>query len=171
MLGLIGEAISLRSFSSLWYWIAVAVFWIAATGRVLGMSYAAAGRASGGGIALAQLETITHIAAQTWIAAWQKWQVLWVALGAALLAGLSMLAFSYGIELAQALWFLAMPYVMLLVLQLRLALRILAQNAQSEMLLQMIYRFRLKAHLIGFVFVFLTATFAFFHLLIFGYFR
>ena len=171
MLGLIGEAISLRSFSSLWYWIAIAVFWVAATGRVLGMTFAAVGRAQSGGAPLAQVEMVAQSAAQTWVAGWQKWQVLWVALAAAVLAGLSILAFSYGIELAQALWFLAMPYVILLVLQLRLALRILAQNASGDMLLQMIYRFRIKVQLIGFVFVFLTASFAFFHLLIFGYFR
>ncbi len=171
MLGLIGEAISLRSFSSLWYWIGVAVFWIAATGRVLGMSFAAVSRARGGGIALAQLETMTHIAAQIWSAGWQKWQVLWVAISAAMLVGLSLLAFSYGIELAQAVWFLAMPYLMILALQLRLALRILAQNISDEALIQAMYRFRITVQIIGFIFIFLTAAFAFLHLLIHGYFR
>jgi hypothetical protein len=171
MLGLIGEAISLRSFSSLWYWIAVAVFWIAATGRVLGISFASVNRARGGGLALMQLETMTHIAAQIWSAGWQKWQVLWVALAAATLASLSLLAFSYGIELAQALWFLVFPYLMILALQLRLALRILGENISDEALIQVMYRFRIKVQVIGFIFIFPTVGFAFFHLLITGYFR
>jgi hypothetical protein len=82
-----------------------------------------------------------------------------------------LLAFSYGIELAQAVWFLAMPYGLLLALQLRLALRILGQNAQGDRLLQMMYRFRMTAQLIGFMFIFMATAFAFFHLLINGYFR
>lgn len=171
MLGLIGEAISLRSFSSLWYWIAVLVFWIAATGRVLGISFASVNRAQGGGIALMQLETLTYISAQIWIAGWQKWQVLWVALSAATLVSLSLLAFFYGIELAQALWFLVFPYLMILALQLRLALRILRENTSDDALIQMMYRFRMAVQGIGFIFIFLTAGFAFFHLLIAGYFR
>ncbi len=171
MLGLIGEAISLRSFSSLWYWIALAVFWIAATGRVLGISFASVNRARGGGLALMQLETMTHIAAQIWSAGWQKWQVLWVALAAATMASLSLLAFSYGIELAQAVWFLVFPYLIILALQLRLALRILGENVSDDALLKIMYRFRIKVQVIGFIFIFLTVSFAFFHLLVHGYFR
>ena len=171
MLGLIGEAISLRSFSSLWYWIALAVFWIAATGRVLGISFASVNRARGGGLALMQLETMTHIAAQIWSAEWRKWQVLWVALAAATLVGLSLLAFSYGIELAQALWFMAVPYGMILALQLRLALRILGENTSDDVLIKIMYRFRMIVQVIGFTFISLTAAFAFLHLLIHGYFR
>ena len=171
MLGLIGEAISLRSFSSLWYWVAVAVFWIAATGRVLGISFASVNRARGGGLALMQLETMTQIAVQIWVAGWQKWQVLWVALSAATLVGLSLLAFSYGIELAQALWFLVFPYLMIMALQLRLALRILGDDVGDKALITMMYRFRIKVQLIGFTIISLTLAFAFFHLLIHGYFR
>ncbi len=171
MLGLIGEAISLRSFSSLWYWVAAAVFWIAATGRVLGISFASVNRARGGGLALMQLETMTQIAVQIWVAGWQKWQVLWVALSAATLVGLSLLAFSYGIEFAQALWFLVFPYLMIMALQLRLALRILGEDVGDKALITMMYRFRIKVQLIGFTFISLTASFAFFHLMIHGYFR
>ena len=171
MLGLIGEAISLRSFSSLWYWIAVGVFWIAATGRVLGITFASVNRARGGGLALMQLETMTHIAAQIWVAGWQKWQVPWVALSSATLVGLSLLAFSYGIDLAQALWFLVCPYLLILALQLQLALRIFGKNISDDALIQMMYRFRMTVQIIGFTFIFLTTGFAFFHLLINGNFR
>lgn len=171
MLGLIGEAISLRSFSSLWYWIAVAVFWIAATGRVLGLPYGAVARAQAGGAARVQFDMMAQYAAHIWVARWQKWQVVWVAAAAAGLVSLSMLAFSYGIELAQALWFLAMPYAILLALQLRLALHILGKDLRDDGLIQVIYRFRIISQLMGFAFVFTTSGFAFLHLLIHGYFR
>ncbi|MDZ7904405.1 MAG: component of SufBCD complex, partial [Cypionkella sp.] len=56
MLGLMLEAISLRSFSTLWYWIAVAVFWVRSLRGVMGISHGMVARARRGGAALAHLE-------------------------------------------------------------------------------------------------------------------
>jgi hypothetical protein len=78
---------------------------------------------------------------------------------------------AFGIELAQALWFLVCPYLMIMALQLRLALRILGEDVGDKALITMMYRFRIKVQLIGFTFISLTAAFAFFHLMIHGYFR
>ncbi len=167
MLGLIGEAISLRSFSSLWYWAAVAAFWFWVNGRVLGLPFSLLRRAQDGDL----LNQMAHFAAEAWVQSWRRAQVLWVAGYAAVLVGLSMLAFSYGIELAQALWFFIAPKALLSALQLRLAARILGQNAVGDDLLRLMYRFRLSLQIIGFMFIFLNVSFAFLHLLIHGYFR
>lgn len=170
MLGLIGEAISLRSFSSLWYWLAMAAFWLWLAGRVLGISFALVRRAGQDDLALAGIEALTLAQAQHWLAVWQAWKIALVAAVFAVLAGLSRLGFTYGIEGAQAAWFLIAPYLAVQFLNLRLAARILRDGARGDALLALMYRTRMFVQIIGFVFVFLSAVFAFLHLLIHGYF-
>lgn len=168
MLGFIGDAISLRSFASLWYWLAWVVFWIWALGQAIGLPLGIVARARRSADALARLEVMAQMMAQHRVQMWRAGQVLWVALAATLLGLLTALAFFYGVELAQAVWFIATPLLLIWAGNLRAAVLIARGNAQGAALLKVIFYLQIYAQVIAFVFILLTITFAFFQMLLTG---
>ncbi len=169
MFGIIGEVISARSFSSLWYWIAVAVFWAQMTRQVMGVPHDVVARARDGGAALEVLELTAQMQAQRILFYWQRSQVLAVVLITAQLALITALAFYYGIELAQAIWFLAVPLVMIWGFALRGAQLVMGEKGRGAALLKLMYRLRFATQIIGFGFIFANAIWAMYRLVLQGF--
>ena len=121
------ELIDLRSFSNLWYWIALAVTWSMTSHWVLGVPYDMVTRARRhGGAAQSDMETIVHInvARLTYIAEVSGvWLAGFVGFGLTVLA---VLGFYYGVEFAQALFLILAPISIVGALSLRTARRVLA---------------------------------------------
>lgn len=150
------ELIDMRSFSNLWYWIALAVVWSTASHYVLGVPYDMVSRARRlGGEAEGDLQDMVRVnvnrilyiaeAAGLWI----------VALGFFLLTALAILAFLYWVEFAQAVFLLALPMSMVFALSVRTARGI--RDADGADLHGRLHRHRVATNVIGMISIFVTA--------------
>ena len=171
MWAIIGDAINMRSFSALWYWVAVAVFWIWALGQTMGLPWGMVTLARRSPEGLAQLEAMAQLVAQRKAALWAAGQIWLVALMAALIGLLTALAFFYGVELAQAVWFLAVPIVLIWAGNLRAAHLVARGQGQGAALLRVMFWLQVYTQIVAFVFIMLTMFFAFFQLLLTGQLR
>nr|WP_245218427.1 component of SufBCD complex [Rubellimicrobium aerolatum] len=153
------DAIDLRSFSNVWFWIVVAVAWSSAGHWVLGVPYDMVLRARReGGQALADLRDLTRFMAGR-IAGAARGAGLWLAgVGAFALTGLAVMGFWYGAEFAQALCFLGVPLAGVAGLTVRAAQRIEAEEPEGEELARRLWRLRAAIQGIGLVAIFATAT-------------
>ena len=152
------ELIDLRSFSNLWFWIALAVVWSSTSHWVLGVPYDMLLRARRhGGQAMTDLEDIARInaARMLFIA---RTSGLWL-LGFLffLLTVLAVMGFFYKIEFAQAVFLLAMPLSLVGVQSILTARRIENGEGKGEALERRLHRHRLITQLIGMVAIFVTA--------------
>lgn len=152
----ITEVIDLRSFSNLWFWIALAVVWSTAAHYVLGVPYDMVTRARRhGGEAEEDLRDLVrvHVNRLLYIA---DGAGLWLmGLACFLLTTLAILGFGYGIEFAQALFLLGFPLSIVFALSVRTARRI--RQADGEGLHQTLARHRMKVQAIGVVSILVTA--------------
>ncbi len=148
----------MRSFSNLWYWIALAVTWSSASHWVMGVPFDMVHRARRvGGQAEADLEDIARVNVNRllYIA---RVSGLWIlGLGCFVLSTLAMLGFWYGIEFAQAVFLLGFPMSIVGLLQLSTARRIATEQASGELLRRRLTRCRLYTQMIGTVSIFVTA--------------
>ncbi|MEM1302406.1 MAG: component of SufBCD complex, partial [Pseudomonadota bacterium] len=104
------EVIDMRSFSNLWYWIALAVLWSSAAHWTLGVPFDMIQRARRKGEdAQVDLEDITRINVKRLLMI-NSVAGLWI-LGFVMfmLTTLGLLAFYYSVEFAQALFLMALP--------------------------------------------------------------
>lgn len=151
--------IDLRSFSSVWFWIVVALFWSAVTQTLLGTSYDLIIRARrSGGQALDDLQTLVDIhirRATTLMSRVGHWIVAFTMGGLTLLA---MLAFRYNVELAQALFLLLLPLTIIRAMNLRMAYRLQRENLRGDRLIRALLRHRLSIQALGVVTIFVTAV-------------
>ncbi|MFD1911926.1 component of SufBCD complex [Halodurantibacterium flavum] len=164
------EILDTRSFSTLWYWIALLGFWSAAGGRVLGLPYDIAFAArQGSETAAADLETMTPILARRQMALTQgTGGLIAVALAALVLALLLVLGFFYGLELAQAAVFFALPLCLLMLMRLALARRILRDAPAGEDLARLMLRHRGWVQFLAMTSVFLAVLWGMWHSLTTG---
>lgn len=155
------EVIDMRSFSNLWYWIALAVLWSTISHWILGVPFDMVLRARRemDGEAMRDLEDlvrintgrILHIAevSGTWL----------LVFGSALLTALTLMAVLYGIEFAQAVLLLAAPVTLVGILSLRTC-RVIRERRDSGLaLIRRLMRHRLLTQIIGIVSIFVTAVF------------
>lgn len=152
------ELIDLRSFSNLWFWIALAVAWSSASHWVLGVPYDMVLRARRvGGQAEIDLEDITRVNVNRllYIA---RVSGLWI-LGFAcfMLSGLAVLGFAYDVEFAQAVFLLGFPMSLVGMLGLSTAGLIEREGSSGELLHKRLTRCRLYTQMIGTVSIFVTA--------------
>jgi hypothetical protein len=152
------ELIDMRSFSNLWYWIALATVWSSASHWVLGVPYDMVLRARRvGGQAEADLEDITRVnvnrllyigrVSGLWILAFLSFS----------LSGLLVLAVWYQVEFAQALVLLVFPMTIIAALSLSTAKLIESEGSTGEQLHKRLGRQRLYTQMIGTVSIFVTA--------------
>lgn len=134
------ELIDLRSFSNLWFWIMLAVFWSTASHFVLGVPFDMVTRAAkyGGQAEQDMLDLVrinsnrlTNIAdvAGSWL----------VAIAFGLITSLILLGFAYGVEFCQALALIFTPMSIVFALSVRRARSIVGLSADET-------RRRLKNH-------------------------
>lgn len=154
------ELIDMRSFSNLWYWIALGVIWSSASHWVLGVPYDMVWRARrDGGQALADLETLVRINADRMLHTSRSHGVALIGASCFLATTLGLLAFYYDVEFAQALLFLFVPLMILGYLSLRASLKIEAGEGQGEALYRRLFRHRLVTQVLGMVSIFVTSLY------------
>ena len=152
------EVIDMRSFSNLWYWVALAVLWSTTSHWILGVPYDLVQRARREGgdteedvIAMLRgsCNRLTHIG-----------EVLgfWVLGGTcAMLSALAVLGFWYHVEFAQAVFLIVFPLSLVGLLSIRAARIIRSTGERGEPLYKRMRRHRLLTQAIGMVSIFITA--------------
>lgn len=152
------ELIDMRSFSNLWFWIALAVTWSSASHWVLGVPFDMVTRARRvGGQAETDLEDIARVNTNRvlYIA---RVSGIWILAATCFgLTMLGMLGFVYEIEFAQALFLLALPMSIVFLVNISTAKKIEAGEFQGEPLRKRLTRCRLYTQMIGTAAIFVTA--------------
>lgn len=154
------EVIDLRSFSNLWYWIALAVLWSSVSHWVLGVPHDMIHRARReGGQVLADVEDLVRINVNRLLHLVDSGALLLVGLLGFWLSTLAVLAFYYGIEFAQALFLLIAPLVIVLWTSVIECRRIAAGANQGEVLLRRLIVHRRVLQVIGMLSITVTALY------------
>lgn len=149
--------IDLRSFSNIWFWIALAVLWSNVTHYVLGVPYDMVLRARRlGAWAMADLEAMTNAQARRRVLFLRGSGVWIVGFWAAMISALLVLAISFQFELAQALSLLFVPLTLVGFLGIRFALRQDAAPLTGEALVTALIHHRFAVQALGLLAVFLT---------------
>ncbi|MEX0319648.1 MAG: component of SufBCD complex [Ruegeria sp.] len=163
------ELIDMRSFSNLWYWIALAVVWSSASHWVLGVPYDMIQRARRvGGQAETDLLDIVRINTNRLLYIVEVSGTWLLAISCFLLSGLAMLGFYYGIEFAQAVFLLAFPMSIVGLLNLSLARKLRAADAELDPIAKLLLRCRVYTQLIGMVSIFVTSLWGMYQNLVIG---
>lgn len=159
--GRVFELIDTRSFSNMWYWIALAVTWSGASHWVLGVPYdlvQAARRRRGA--AEADLHDLVRVNVNRLLAIAEISGQWIVALLAFFLTTLAIVGFVYWLEFAQALFLLAFPLSIVFGLSIRTARAIKAADGAN--LYRSLARQRFATQAIGMVAIVLTALWGMF---------
>ncbi len=152
------ELIDMRSFSNLWYWIAVAVVWSTTSHWVLGVPWDLVQRAGRkGGEAVEDLEHLVRINSNR-ILYISGVSGLWlIALISAALTSLIILAFWYNVEFAQAVVLLVFPMSLIGLLSINSARVIRDRGLSGKLLRRRLGHHRIITQVIGMVAIFVTA--------------
>jgi hypothetical protein len=152
------ELIDMRSFSNLWFWIALAVVWSSASHWVLGVPYDMVLRARRvGGQAEIDLEDITRININRLLYIGHVSGLWIIGGGCFVLSALAILGFYYDVEFAQAVFLLAFPMSLVGGLNLSTARLIESEESTGELLRKRLIRCRIYTQMIGTVSIFVTA--------------
>lgn len=152
------ELIDMRSFSNLWFWIALAVAWSSASHWVLGVPFDMVMRARRfGDQAEADLEDVTRVNVNRLLYIARVSGLWLLGLGCFVLTTLAMLGFYYKIEFAQAVFMLAFPMSLVGLLNISTARLIESEAAHGDLLRKRLTRCRLYTQMIGTLSIFVTA--------------
>lgn len=152
------ELIDLRSFSNLWYWIALAVLWSTASHWVLGVPYDLVTRAKRqGGEAAEDLAHMVQINIRRLLYIARVSGLWLVGITSLMLTSLLLLGFVYDIEFAQAVFLLAAPMTLVGIISLSAARRLEASPLEAADLCRRLTFHRMKVQAIGMVSIFVTA--------------
>lgn len=159
------EVIDMRSFTSIWYWIVVAVVWSTTAHWTLGVPFdmVTHARRSQGGQAQQDLEALVRINVNRLIYIMDvsgHWVVAFVFF---LLSALLILGFWYNVEIAQSLFLVLAPLSLVFVLSVRSARRIQTLGTFGQALRSHLGRQRLINQIIGLVAIFITAFWGMWH--------
>lgn len=154
------EVIDMRSFSNLWYWIALAVLWSTTSHWVLGVPYDMIQRGRRhGGQTQADVEAMVAINIRRLLGIARTAAVPIFATVSFLMSALAMLGFWFDVEFAQALFFLVAPLVPVSFLALRASVRIEAGENTGDALYRRLMRHRRLVQVVGMVSIFITSLF------------
>jgi hypothetical protein len=152
------EVIDMRSFSNLWYWIAIAVTWSTTSHWVLGVPFDMLQRARRyGGQADEDFEAIVRINVNrlNYIRALSG---VWLVVFASMLnTALVILGFWYDVEFAQAVFLLAFPLSIVAGLGFRTADKIGTSQETGEALKRRLIRHRFSTQIVGMLALVCTA--------------
>ena len=154
------DLIDMRSFSNLWYWIALGVIWSSASHWVLGVPYDMVYRARREqGQALEDLEAIVRINVSRMLHASRSYGAALIGVTCFLVTVLGILGFYYAVEFAQAVLFLFVPLLILGYLSLRASVKIEAGEGQGDALFRRLFLHRLSVQVLGMVSIFVTSLY------------
>ncbi len=163
------EVIDMRSFSNLWYWIALAVLWSTTSHWVLGVPFDMIQRAhKQGGEAQEDLQDLVRVMCNRMLYIGQVSGLWLLAFGSAAISALFVLGFWYQIEFAQALFLFLFPLSIVGMMSLSTARLIKTEAATGELLHKRLMRHRLYTQIIGMISVFVTAMWGMFQNLSIG---
>jgi len=152
------ELIDMRSFSNLWYWIALAVLWSTTSHWVLGVPYDLVQRARRrGGQSAEDVAGLVRIHARRYLYIAREAGLWIVALGGFALSLLAILGFGYGVEFCQAVFLLFAPMTLVAIWSIRTALRYERGGHTGEALYRLLRFHRLGVQLLGICAIFVTA--------------
>ncbi|WP_425038761.1 component of SufBCD complex [Primorskyibacter sp. S187A] len=152
------ELIDMRSFSNLWYWIALAVMWSTASHWVLGVPFDMVSRARKyGGQTMIDLEDLTRINVNRLLFIGRMAGIWLVAVFCFILSGLFTAGFVLANEFAQATFLLVFPLSIIWLLSVNTAKLIEMQELHGEALCRRITRHRFHIQVLGILFIFVTA--------------
>lgn len=150
------EVIDLRSFSNLWYWIVLAVFWSTVSHWVLGVPFDLVVRARRGHAQAARdLRVLVEVNVNRILALTEFSGPAVTASVAFLLSALGTMAWVYGNEFSQAIFLLAFPGVVIGVWSVRTARRLRARD--YDHIDRALRGHRLAIQILGVIFIFITA--------------
>lgn len=154
------ELIDMRSFSNLWFWIALAVLWSSVSHWVLGVPWDMVLRArkkTAREEAVQDLEDMVRINTNRILYIVGETGLLMAGFVCFILTVLFMLGFLYGREFSQALFLLGLPMSIVWLLSVRAARTIRETGVQGQDLYKRLYRHRLVTQVIGMISIFVTA--------------
>lgn len=152
---LLFSAISLRSFSVLWFWIAFFAFWSLVTRRVMGVPFDLLLTARNDARAADDVMWLARFDVRRRLAVPALHRVVIVGLAAFALSMLLALALT-GLEAAQALFLTAAPYALVEMLRLRLAHGLAERQPDAQTLVDALIWHRIAVQAIAAMSVFLT---------------
>jgi hypothetical protein len=154
------EVIDMRSFSNLWYWIALAVLWSSTSHWVLGVPQDMIQRARREGGQMQQdVEDMVRINANRLLGFVQKGAVVIVAVAFFWLTIIGVLGFYYDLEFAQAVFLLMAPMSVVVWLSLWTSRKIVAGEAEGAALHRRLTIHRRITQAIGMTAIFVTAMY------------
>jgi len=152
------ELIDMRSFSNLWFWIALAVMWSTASHWVLGVPFDMLQRAKrGGGQAEIDLQDMVRINTNRMLYIARVSGLWLLGLTCFLLSTLALTGFMYGLEIAQALFLLGFPMSVVGIMSLSTARLLEQEEFQIDKIYKRLQRHRLYTQMVGVVSIFVTA--------------
>lgn len=152
--------IDFGSFSSLWYWIMVAVVWSSVSHWVLGVPYDLIARARRtGGQAEADLLDMVRINVNRLLGIAQSAGLILAALLSFVLTSLIVLGFYYRVELAQAVFLIAFPLTIVGAVSLATSRKLRAADPEAAELYPMLQKHRVITQIIGMIAIFITAMY------------
>jgi hypothetical protein len=154
------EVIDLRSFSNLWYWIALAVLWSSVSHWVLGVPHDMIHRARReGGQALTDVEDLVRINVNRLLHVVDGGALVFMGLLGFWMSALGMLAFYYRVEFAQALFLLIGPMMIVLWVSVIECRRIAKGASQGDALLRRLTIHRRVIQVIGMISIAVTGLY------------
>lgn len=160
---LVFELIDMRSFSNLWYWIALAVVWSSTSHWVLGVPFDTLQRARRvGGQSEIDFEDLVRINCNRILYIADVSGLWLLGVGCFLLTGLGVLGFVYWVEFAQAIFLIALPMSLVSGMSVKSARHIQTQSLTGEALCKRMARHRFQTQAIGMVSIFVTAMWGMF---------
>jgi hypothetical protein len=153
------DLIDLRSFSNLWYWIALAVTWSTASHWVLGIPFDMVIRARRqGGAAMDDLMALARININRIQFIVTEAGTVLAALAAFAHTTLALLGFWYGVEFCQAVFLLLFPVTIVGIFTARTARRIRDEASDGEQLCHRLHWHRILVQAIGVLAITVTAA-------------
>lgn len=164
------ELIDMRSFSNLWYWVGLSIFWSTVGHWVLGVPHDMIRRAEKDGDPqlVHDVETLVAVHVRRLLFINRTAGVWMVASLSFALSGLLLLSFRYDVEFAQAVLCLVLPATLVYLLVLRTARIIEAGENTGAALLRRLRRHRQGVQAVGMVAIFCTAVFGMYQNLLIG---
>ena len=157
------EVIDMRSFSNLWFWIALAVVWSTASHWVLGVPWDMITRAKRkGGRFEEDVELLVRIYVSRLLHVAKVSGLVMTVLICFLLTTLAVLGFGYGSQFAQALFLLGFPMTVVFLLSIRAARIIAATDPHGQELYRRLHVHRISVQMIGMSSIFLTTMWGMF---------
>ena len=150
------EAIDFRSFSNLWFWIALAVLWSTASHWVVGVPFDMVRRAARGNEqSLEDMHVLANIHARRILFITEETGLITTAFSFFLVTMLALLGFLYRVEFAQAILLLFLPLMLVAWVTLRAARKVDGLDASD--LGNLLFRTRRLIQFLGIVSIFVTS--------------